>query len=462
MSAPDIDDDILGKFGEVTGQSYLTILLGAGASVPSGLPSWRELARRLAVRSGLVPSKEVADMLLNDQDEASLLQAASSKATSWETDLREALYEGLVEEPEPSPLHLAAVNHYLRDPQNTSLCTLNFDTLLEDAILGEGRPLVNISLDSSTEIDTPTVFHLHGVCTRQETIDPVVGFFDFAELIADKEAWQLEYLQQALTRGPLLLAGTSYRDPDVQYWLHTILLDSEFPALVAIAREGLGLNRDEFESIYDVLADQWAVLGLSALQVEDFSDIAQIIRELEYVGREDYVSPRGRAKQVWNAHSEDFDSLQQKYSDLLIADTGEVSKRLSVTATRGTLWLADGDGKLARWASAGARYRSEEHLKRVPTGHDSRWIVGEALGSEEVKIKNNTRDNHVLPQWRSVLAIPIRVANSISPPFATAVLSFGISLEAEAISGDLQVLAKELSGAWYDQLSAVAFDGNIG
>lgn len=399
-------------------------------------------------------------MLLTDQDESLLLQAVSSKLNPRGTDLHDALYDG-EDDPIPSPLHLAAVGHYLRDPAHTSLCTLNFDTILEKAMLAEGESEVRIGLEVSATTDSPTVYHLHGVCNDDEAIEPIVGYFDYAELIADENAWQYKYLKQALNRGPLLLAGTSYRDPDDQYWLHKILKDAKYPALVAIAREGLGLNCSDFDLIYKVLEEQWEGLGLEVLRVQDFTDIAQIIRELEYMGNTGYTSPQKRAQEIWNAHDEQFSELQTKYSDLLIENTNHVSRVLGVAVAKGTFWLSGGNGSLSRWASIGACYRSSEYLKKVPTGHDSERIAGEALGSEEVKIKSIPSSDEVPDVPRSVLAIPIRVTNGRSPDFVTGVLTFALELESRRITADVHDLVSDLSSTWTKLITQAAYGGSL-
>jgi len=96
MSAPDIDQELLEKFEPLVGDAHLTILMGAGASAPSGLPDWNEFARRVAVLSGLVKTGSAADILLSKQDPTIVLEAARTQsASNWEDHLTEALYGNL-------------------------------------------------------------------------------------------------------------------------------------------------------------------------------------------------------------------------------------------------------------------------------------------------------------------------------------------------------------------------------
>lgn len=443
--------------------SHLTILLGAGASAPSGLPNWDQFARRVATLSSLVSSDAAAEILLSRQDPTIVLEAARARAgTKWDQVLHTALYGGVEGAPRPSPLHLASAGHLLAMPATTTLCTLNFDTLLEEAVIGVGEPVVVIGLDGDSETDVPTVHHLHGALFNEASYDAIACFRDYAELIAQPDAWQRRFLSDALARGPLLLAGTSYRDPDIRHWLHVILRDEKpaHPALVTISREGLGLDRQSFAEVSEALAAEWEAIGLTAVKTHDLTDVALVIRELRHLGEVGYQSPRDRARTVWNAHGKQFSSLQSRYADALASDASTVSRALGTKAHRGTLWLADGNGRLARWASEGTHFQSRSTLKHVPTGHDSPWIAGEAIGSEEVKLKDIERDSRLSPTWRSVLAIPIFASNGRSPNFATAVLTFGLSASAATLvdrQSEWWSVTEELSERWGNHISSIAF-----
>lgn len=463
MSAPDIDRKVMEGFAALAGDDHMTIVLGAGASAPSGLPIWDEFATRLAVRSGIVPTQEAAAVLLSKQDQTIVLEAAHSRAgQDWAAYLNEALYGVPAVTATPSPLHLAAAGHYAAAPATTTLATLNFDILLETALQTTGSPLVVIGTDGEEEPAVPTVHHLHGAVFSGKEYSAVVGYRDFAELVADPNAWQKRFLSSALRSGPILLAGTSYRDPDIRHWLHLIMRDEKpkFPALVTIIREGLALDRETFGTIEPALASEWESIGLRALTVQDLADVALVIRELKHAADPGYQPPAERARRVWDAHTRRFSELQGEYSGQLAADSDAMGEALGVATHRATLWLANARGKLARWASESGRFAGVRQLKLVPTGHDSDWIAGEAIGAEEVKLKDAERGPGVTPSWRSVLAIPVFVGDGIHPKFATAVITFGLSHSAATVIArevDWRSAASELSAAWGTRLATVAF-----
>lgn len=461
MSAPDIDAAIIDQFSALAGDAHLTIILGAGASAPSGLPQWDEFATRLATSSGLVATEDDARTLLSKQDHTIVLEAARVSARDrWPAMLGAALFGDDGVRPVPSPLHLAAAAHHAQTPHSTTLATLNFDTLLEDAVLS-AEDGVTVGLDGEDEPGVPTVHHLHGVVFEDDAIQAVVGYRDYAELVSDSAAWQRRFLSRALRRGPILLAGTSYRDPDIRHWLHVILRDErpQHTAMVTIAREGLGLARETFDAIDHALAAEWESIGLTALAMQDLTDVAIVIRELQHVGSPGYRAPQERVREMWSAHGRRFAQLQREYSRELAQDAMRVAEVVGVAAHRATLWLADGEGGLARWASDSHEYTSAEGLKRVPTGHDSPWIAGEALAAEEVKLKDVDRLDGVSPTWQSVLAVPIFVADGHLPELSAAVVTFGLEDDASPLldrEDAWSSVVERLSKDWGSRLSAVA------
>lgn len=464
MSAPDITREVMQHFAQLTGDSHLTILLGAGASASVGLPTWDTFASRVAVASGVVPSSESAALLLTKQDPTIVLQAANQRSGSrWPKILTQSLYgENLIEPSTPSSLHLAAAGHYFASEGSTTLATLNFDTLLESALLSDDSKVVMISMDAQLANDEPTVHHLHGLISASQVVDPIVGFKEFADLVASDSPWQRTFLSNALSNGPLLIAGTSYRDPDIRHWLHLILRDESpiHPALVTLVREGLSLSREDFEALSDALVAEWQAIGLQALTLHDLADVALVIRELRHAHVPDYRTPNERAAHLWAQHSRRFAKLQREYSRQLTRDASDIGEAMGTSAFRGTLWLADAKGKLARWASDSGIYSGIRQLKRVPSGHDSPWIAGEAIGTEAVKLRDVERETKVSPTWRSVLAIPIFVGDRRFPDFASAVLTFGLPNNARTLlerQQDWQSTVETLSTSWGTRLSTVAF-----
>lgn len=427
MSAPDLTAAMMAQFAQSGADKHLTLLLGAGASTSSGLPGWDELAVRLLLRSKSVPNREAATLLVERQDPLLVAEAArKAPGANWNRSVQAALYHG-VTELTPSALHVAAAAHLLTGSgDDTTLVTLNFDTLLESAIRDGTAEAVEARVDGQRPPGVHIVHHLHGIVAPNDVQGIVLTLSDFNELLGAPDSWQLALLRRAVRAGALVISGTSYRDPDLRRWLHVALAEQprEHSALVLLARQGFDLPRSDFREVETALADQWRAVGLDPVILEDFADAAQIVRELRHVHDTGYLSPQERARLIWEAHAQEFDSLQAEYSDILAADADVLRGALDVDHLNVTLWLADAEGHIARWAAQDRLYRAVEDLRLIDSGHDSRWIAGRALGGESILFQD--LDTGGTRRWSTVLAVPVRVEHSGFPEFATAVISVGL------------------------------------
>lgn len=467
MSAPDLTAAIMEQFRASGAESHLTLVLGAGASVPSGLPAWDELAVRLLLNSESVTDRAAAELLVSKQDPLLAAEAArQSTGDGWEPLVRRSLYQG-IDTLSPSSLHEAVAGHVLDGlGDDTTIATLNFDTLIEDAMRYTSDQPVRSLTRPAPEPNGLKVHHLHGVVEVDSSSDVILTLSDFNRLLGDAHAWQLELLCGAAQKGAILIAGTTYRDPDLRRWLHVALetQPEEHSTLVLLARQAFDLSQADFTMLREALAEQWNAAGIEAVLLQDHSDAAQIIRELRHVHLDEYLAPQQRAAIVWNAHVDAFDELQGTYSDQLAVDASELRGILGVTHLNITLWLSNANGELARWASHDSLFRSVDLLRLIPSGHDSHWIAGQAMGREQVLFQN--LDNTRMRRWQSVLAVPISVEHSNLPKFTTAVLSIGLPDSVEDYESSSELMTEWLDAAlfvansWSKRLVSPLYDGD--
>ena len=457
MSAAELDRAALAGLEPLAAAAELSVVLGAGASVAAGLPDWDTLAVRLLVLSGTVEDEPTARAFLARQDPALAAEAARAGSGDWEGLLRMALYGDAVEPPEPAVLHLALGGLAAqRRVGEVRLFTLNFDLLLETALrraleeIGLDRPVFSRSTSVPASRGTHEVNHLHGVVGFEAGAAEgvVLTLSDFTTLSGSARPWQVSALQEGLQRGPMLLAGTSYRDSDLRQWLHELMpaigTANTSQLVVLLAREGLALGREQFQRVHEALVKQWAAIGVQAILTHDHSDAAQAVRELPALTSEGYQPPQARAAALWTAHLEDFTSLQQQHAQLLEEDLELLRPHLGERANL-TLWLGDGEGQLVRWAAHDRVYRHPDHLRRVPTGHDSPWIAGQCLGRDDI-LARDLAETVSTRRWRSVVAAPIVVDLPGGPPFSAAAVSSAIP----------EPLAHKDLDAWQDALTELA------
>ncbi|MDA3805353.1 MULTISPECIES: SIR2 family protein [Clavibacter] len=460
MSASDLTADVMAQFRNAGVDAHTTLLLGAGASTTSGLPDWDELATRLLVSSGAVSNEESARTLVSRQDPMMVVESARAlHGPSWNKKLRAALYEGVLS-PESSPLHLAAVAHALGgSPGDTTLVTLNFDTLLEDALQEEtGAPVESVA--DGRDVTDMAVHHLHGVVSTSATTEAVLTLTEFLDLMSDPDSWQLRNLRAAVGRGAVVIAGTSYRDPDVRQWMHDAMRGApdSHATLILLARQGLAVTKQEFEDLRSALTEQWSAIGMRPVLVNDFSDAAQVIRELRFIDAPHYRAPQERAEAVWTYHALNFARLQEEYVAELAQNAQTLSDAFSVDSMNLTLWLANSEGKLARWAAQDRRYLDPNGLRMVETGFDSPWIAGQSLGSDTLLHKDLPEGD--IRRWSSVLAVPIPVTHPEFPTVTSAVVTIGLPDRAETYAGSRFLWADAVSkigDAWTSRISDAVF-----
>lgn len=455
MSALDLDLELVERmraFG-AKGASP-TILLGAGASVNSGLPGWDELVIRLLVESGAVTSEDAARRLLQSQDPTIAAEAARASVDEerWKSLILASLLpaDG---ELTPTDLHEAVAQFALEaEDAPVALITLNFDTLLERALHDAGR-----ESSYSASVDAPLVdaeelivHHLHGVVDQSGQDSVVLTFGDFNSVLAETDSWQETLIAAAVVRGPLLIAGTSYRDPDLRQWVHRALAAAPplQPPVVLIAREGFKVNRAEFEEISGALEAQWRAVGLSPILIQDHADAAQLIRESRWVDAPGYRPPRQRSQDVWKVHEEHFSQVQRNYNEFLREDAELLRRKCGVQAMNLTLWLADEDGMLARWATQDRMYIDPAAVRRVPSGHDSPWVAAQAMSSEGLLVQNIEKSP--TGRWASVFGLAVRVSGMSGrwPSHATGALTVAFADSKERVGDQWRPSFEVLAAKW--------------
>jgi hypothetical protein len=447
---------------------HLSVLLGAGASVAAGLPSWDDLALRLLRRAGAIEDATTARAYLATHDPLVVAEAARAvSGGDWINVVRAAMYDESVEL-FPRALHLAVAYLAATRPADVTLLTLNLDDLLEEALrdavseLGRGERVVSRTAASPRgKSGEHEVQHLHGLLPRAMQ-EPAAGVIvltlsDYNQLGVTPNPWQASALADAISRGPLLLAGTSYRDADIRQWLHSIQdqLESKGGSVFAlVAREVLGLTRRQFSDVADPVRQQWSAVGIEAVLVQDHSDAAQVLREIPECMREGYRLPRDRAEALFARHVDDFTSLQAHHSETLDADR----ERLPIGSgeeTDLTLWLADGSSDLVRWASHDRVYRSAEKLRRVPLGFDSAWVAARATSQSEVVVVATDQAQQGIRRWRTVIAAPITTAIAGGPNLTVGALSAATTA---TVTGDEETTWREamadLVETWADRLAS--------
>ena len=92
----------------------------------------------------------------------------------------------------------------------------------------------------------------------------------------------------------------------------------------------------------------------------------------------------------------------------------------------------------------------------MPTGHDSPWIVGKCIGSNEILAENLRELSDNVRRWRYVLALPVVVERPDGPPFTFGAISAALAEEPDQDDIARWVTALEtVAEAWSGRLSSL-------
>lgn len=193
-------------------QRRAAVFVGAGASVPAGMPSWQTLVGRLAEEISIEPESRVSD----GTAEFSPRQLASIPQFYENRLGRRSLIAALRSHlPRRAPGR-SDIHGLLADLPCDLYYTTNFDTLLEDALSHNGRDEYDLVVTEADARDYSghagcQVRKLHGTRAQAETV--VLTRSDYARYALDHPL-MMSRLTADLRERTFLFIGYSLADPD--------------------------------------------------------------------------------------------------------------------------------------------------------------------------------------------------------------------------------------------------------
>lgn len=190
------------RLGTLAAQGDLSLFVGAGVSVPLGLPSWSELLDRLEAEAKVAP-EEGSDLLA---------RAGRLRRLLAQTDFESVMKDTFL-------LDRYALGHALAAglrPQRS--VTTNYDNALELAMAGQAQDIRVLTRQEAVG-HLPWLLKLHGDIEDAETI--VLSDQDYADL----ESWGgalYGVVQTLLMTGHLLFVGFGFADPDFDRLLEEV------------------------------------------------------------------------------------------------------------------------------------------------------------------------------------------------------------------------------------------------
>jgi hypothetical protein len=407
----------------LAGAERLTFVVGAGASMEAGLPSWAGLVRAL-LEAG-APSS------LNENDRAAWLDAAGESGllgmaatarvlagsdANFIKRVDEHLYRGKGPDyfdPGPLAREIAA---WKQAYPKIQLATFNYDQLLERALEDVGIT-ANAREDNLPEPSgVAYVRHLHGLLTGTPANDAVVlTERDYA--VWSPGSWQDAFMSDALEDVCVFL-GLSFTDQNLLRWIYgatgsrhvAILARQSSPRLAAqVRRELESANRARL-----------AQANVTAYWADFYAEVAQLMHEARrrkgpgkspttYPARAQKRALKGRRRCL---PASGLQARQIKVREILAGALSGVRAALASVGLDATdvalglgLWGLDYDQRdVTLWGSSDRVHVDLSTVKGVPLAWDSKWVAVEAITQGSVV---EWDPDTYASRWRSVRGIPL-------------------------------------------------------
>ena len=229
--------DVLAEVQQAHRDGRLGFLVGAGLSMPIGLPSWNSFNQALIEQTlerhtpGGVVGHELSRAYLDQLQGQSLtaVEFVRRRAGSdFHVVVRGALYERRdLKRLEPTEVHYALAKLAVEStPPFPCVHTTNYDELLELALsAASGRRAWPVHVGRRSWADGPRVVHLHGyfpyapppVAQKARLArDLILSDLDYSRLSNDHSAWTNRELLNLLDSRSVLIVGMSMTDPNVR------------------------------------------------------------------------------------------------------------------------------------------------------------------------------------------------------------------------------------------------------
>lgn len=291
----------------------LGFLIGAGLSVPIGLPSWAAFNQALLEHAiGRHSPGGAAEARALSEAYLSLLQGQSLAAVDlvrqrvggdFHVVLRGALYEReQLRKFQPTEVHYALARLALvgDPPAFPCLHTTNYDDLIELALhqtSGRAPRVVHAGRRSTT--DGPRVIHLHGYFPyaqppaaqeKRLAADLVASDLDYHRLSNEHTSWTNRELLNLLDARSVLIVGMSLTDPNVRRLLaylsehkktqedahdHFVILQHR-PPLGTVEQQRAAAMLDEDETEF------WRGQGVKILRLSSWDGLNYVLRRIRF------------------------------------------------------------------------------------------------------------------------------------------------------------------------------------
>ena len=405
----------------------VTFVVGAGASIESGLPPWTVLVRRLVEDvAPRLPARERRAWVEAIEAEGIIPAAAIARVLARDgRKFQGSLWKRLYGEKGPGqyrPGALAEQIAYFKHiaPERTRIVTTNYDDLLEQALRTRGLT-VEARADADPEpAGVACVYHIHGrLNAGAKDREVVLSEEDYVAFqTGGRDRWQDDLMRDLLGSTLCVFVGLSFTDPNIIRWVYAHAQGSHLAVFTRQGAPRLAPRlRGELER---ATKRRWEAASVQVVFADFYGELAQLIHEaaLRRIGRRETFHARAakRRRRGSNLVVPDgprrFPRQQQRVAEALremlngVRETALAAKAdLSGEDLGLALWGVDHErAELSLWASVDRLYTAAKWLVPVPLDYASQWVAVEAV----TQCKPVERDPRVYAsRWRYIRGIPL-------------------------------------------------------
>lgn len=424
--------------------SDVTLLVGAGASMESDLPSWPRLIENLlatvAEQRGELSTAELQRTWVERTIRRDNLLGAGAVVEAMSTEPLDKLIPGQLYGGDDAsryvPGPIANQVAHLRDcfGDRLEILTTNYDDLIEEALIereivpaSRVRSYTQHRRRATRARDTVGVIHLHGLAGRRGQPRKIVLTEEHYQRMQKGRCWQERLVTRRLERSPCLFVGMSLADPNLIRYLYGQRRSSEHDHAAIFVRQGEPDSPPEVRlELERSAAKRWARCGVEAIFVDHFADAAQLLYEIAYrkrVGASDYLPVGLRAANLIEQIERNmlllgkgqsrFAQRQVELSKLLRQLLNSVlplayGRKLPGKERFGlALWLLSPDGtEITSWAHSDRAHQDPATIEPVKIASASRWVAVRTV-CQGVRVQFDV-DNYS-SRWHFIRGLPLVV-----------------------------------------------------
>jgi hypothetical protein len=292
---PDDGSELIAGLNRAARDNELVLVLGAGVSIPSGLPDWDEVTEKLidAVlqqkgERGL--ARRIARIDLPPYRRTRIIESLNP---GFRLTIRDVLY-GRRERPNPTLDAIARlVNRAVQARKHLSIITYNFDDLLERTLDSHGLTGRYRIIDSAASFDqnlkSPAriaIFHPHGFVPKDGDLEQLLGaMLVFSERQYHRsyfatEHWTGQLQRNCFASSACLFLGCSFNDQDQRRLLDQTEDDGK-RRLVAIMRRSDKFKSAKTNGLTDyVIQHDLSLLNVKPLWITKWSELPVTLNQL--------------------------------------------------------------------------------------------------------------------------------------------------------------------------------------